>query len=72
MESEAKASEVQNLEEEYELLNKAVKMASDGEHPIDFYIHELSKLAEAKRHDLPKHKSHWLATFNIFTFTTRI
>lgn len=59
MELEAKASEVQHLEAEYELLNKAFKMVSDGEHPIDFYIEELSKLAEARRHNLVKHESHW-------------
>lgn len=59
MELEAQASEVQHLEDEYELLSKAYKMVSDDDRPIDFYIHELSMLAEARKHNIAKHESHW-------------
>ncbi|OVA08275.1 Protein of unknown function DUF812 [Macleaya cordata] len=54
-----KSSESQHLEVEHELLKKAVEMALDDQHPVDFYIEDLNKQVEARRQNLVELEAQW-------------
>lgn len=53
----AKMSELQDLEEEFELLKTATEMAFDDQHPIDFYLEQLKQQVDAKKYNIVELKS---------------
>ncbi|XP_020554061.1 coiled-coil domain-containing protein 22 [Sesamum indicum] len=48
----AKYSELQHVDEERGLLEAALEMVLDDQHPLEFYIEQLNNQVEAKRHKL--------------------
>lgn len=57
--SNARASELQHLEEELELLKTAVEMAFDDQHPIEFHLEKLNERLDSGNHHLSELKSQW-------------
>lgn len=55
----AKTSELRDLEEEYQLLKAAAKMAFDDSHPTKFYLEQLDEQVGAKKHNLVELESQW-------------
>lgn len=55
----AKSSELQYLEEEFELLKAAAEMIFDDQHNIQFYIEQLNDQTETKRQKLAELESLW-------------
>lgn len=55
----AKLSELQHLEEEFELLKAAAEMIFDDQHAIQFYIEQLADQTETKRQKLAELESLW-------------
>lgn len=54
-----KKSELERLEEEYDLLKTVVEIAFDNDHPIDFYTQQLNSVMESRKDALAKLESHW-------------
>lgn len=55
----AKLSELQHLEEEFELLKAAAEMIFDDQHAIQFYIEQLADQTKTKRQKLAELESLW-------------
>ncbi|CAI9755018.1 unnamed protein product [Fraxinus pennsylvanica] len=55
----AKSSDLQHLEEEFELLKAAAEMIFDDQHTIQFYIEQLNDQTETKRQKLAELESLW-------------
>lgn len=55
----AKYSELQHVDEERGLLEAALEMVLDDQHPLEFYIEQLNNQVEAKRHKLKELETEW-------------
>ncbi|KAL0399085.1 UNVERIFIED_CONTAM: Coiled-coil domain-containing protein 22 [Sesamum radiatum] len=55
----AKYSELQHVDEERGLLEAALEMVLDDQHPLEFYIEQLNDQVEAKRHKLKELENEW-------------
>nr|GME11618.1 coiled-coil domain-containing protein 22 homolog isoform X1 [Ipomoea batatas] len=55
----SRSSELRHLQEKQDLLKAAIKMSSCDQHPIDFYVKQLSDQVEARRQDLAKMEAQW-------------
>ncbi|XP_050220334.1 uncharacterized protein LOC126670612 [Mercurialis annua] len=55
----ARTFELQQLEEEYNLLKAAADMAFSEAHPIDFYLEQLNRQVDSKRHNITELESEW-------------
>ncbi|XP_015577023.1 coiled-coil domain-containing protein 22 homolog [Ricinus communis] len=55
----ARISEIQNLEEEFQLLKAASEMAFDDQHPIDFYLEQLNDQVDSRKLNIMELDSQW-------------
>ncbi|KAK4439675.1 Coiled-coil domain-containing protein 22 [Sesamum alatum] len=55
----AKYSELRHVDEERGLLEAALAMVLDDQHPLEFYIEQLNNQVEAKRHKLKELETEW-------------
>nr|GMD57944.1 coiled-coil domain-containing protein 22 homolog isoform X1 [Ipomoea batatas] len=55
----SRSSELRHLQEKRDLLKAAIKMSLCDQHPIDFYVKQLSDQVEARRQDLAKMEAQW-------------
>ncbi|EOY11953.1 Coiled-coil domain-containing protein 22, putative isoform 1 [Theobroma cacao] len=55
----ASALQVQHLEEEFGLWKAAADMAFDESHPMEFFLEQLNKQVDAKKHNIGELESQW-------------
>lgn len=55
----ARTSELQKLQEEFEMLKDAAEMAFDDQHPIEFYVEQLNKQVDSKKCNIVELESKW-------------
>ncbi|XP_065862727.1 uncharacterized protein [Euphorbia lathyris] len=57
----ARASELEKLDQEFELLEAAAEMAFDDQHPIEFYLERLNKQVDVSKSNIVELNSQWEA-----------
>ncbi|KAL5803807.1 hypothetical protein ACOSQ3_030607 [Xanthoceras sorbifolium] len=57
----ANTSELQNLKEEFKLIETATEIAFDDSHPTEFYLDQLNEQVDTKKQNLVELESQWAA-----------